>query len=84
MSTVGKVIEAVTASRIRDLAETHWLLLGCQIGARKGRSAESALELLTEQVHIVWSLGKYVLLLLSLDILGAFNIVYTNRLLDIL
>src|SRR5271163_623025 len=55
LSTVGKVIEAVTASRIRDLAETHRLLPGCQMGARKGRSAKSALELLTEQVHTVWS-----------------------------
>jgi hypothetical protein len=35
------------------MAETHRLLPETQIGARRGRSTETALELLTEQVHTI-------------------------------
>jgi len=53
LGTIGKVMETVTARRIQDLAENHWLLLDTQMGARKGRSVETALELLVEQVHTI-------------------------------
>jgi len=43
--------------------------------ARQGRSVETALELLVEQVYTIWNLGKNVALLLSLDVLGAFDTV---------
>jgi hypothetical protein len=54
------------------------------MGARLGRSTETALELLTAQVKTVWGSEKFVASLLSLDILGAFDIVNSTRLLDIL
>ena len=54
------------------------------MGGRKGRSTETALELLTEQVRTVWASGNFVASLLSLDISGAFDTVNPIRLLDIL
>jgi hypothetical protein len=84
LSVVGKVIEKVTARRISGLAEEHKLLPDTQMGARKGRSTETASELLTEQIHTVWGAGKRVATLLSLDISGAFDTVNPIRLLDTL
>ncbi len=54
------------------------------MGARQGRSVETALDLLTEQIHTVWNSGKFVSTLLSLDVLGAFDTVNTTQLLDVL
>jgi hypothetical protein len=54
------------------------------MGARTGRSTETALELLIEQVRAIWSSKKHVATLLSLDIAGAFDTVDPMRLLDIL
>jgi len=53
LSTIGKVIEALTANRISTAAEEHHLLPDTQMGARKGRSTETALELLVQQVRTV-------------------------------
>ena len=52
------------------------------MGARKGRSAETALQLITEQVYTIWGLPgpKRVATLLSLDIAGAFDNVSHKRL----
>jgi hypothetical protein len=55
-----------------------------QMGARTGRSTETALELLTEQIRTVWKSPKHVATLLSLDLTGAFDRVHPTRLLDIL
>jgi hypothetical protein len=46
-------METVIARRIQDLAENHRLLLDTQISAYKGRSVETALKLLVEQVHTI-------------------------------
>ena len=52
--------------------------------ARQGRSVETALELLVEQVYTIWNSGKNVALLLSLDVSGAFDTVDVTWLLDVL
>ena len=54
------------------------------MGVRKGRSTETALELLVEQVQTVWTSNKHVASLLSLDISGAFDTVNPIRMLDTL
>ena len=72
------------AKRLSQAAEEHKLLPDTQIGARPGRSTETALELLIAQVKTVWDSGKFVASLLSLDISGAFDTVNSTRLLDIL
>ena len=70
------------AQRLSSLAEQHRLLLDSQMGNRKDRSTEAALELLLEQIHTVWSSKKHAASVLSLDISGAFNTVNHTRLLD--
>ena len=81
LSTLGKIMETVLARKITDLAENHRLLPSSQMGNRKQRSTETALELLLEQVYTVWGLKK-VASVLSLDIAGAFDTVNHTRLLD--
>ena len=53
LNTLGKVLEAVLARRLSDIAESNHLLPKEQMGARRNRSTETALELLTKQVHTV-------------------------------
>ena len=84
LNTVGKVIEWIMAKRLQDAAEEHRLLPDTQMGARRGRSVDTALELLTEQIYTTWESKKHVATLLSLDISGAFDTVHPIRLLDIL
>ena len=84
LSTIGKVIETLIAKRIGKVAEENHLLPDTQMGARVGRSTETALELLTRQIHTIWSSKRHVATLLSVDISGAFDTVNPLRLLDIL
>jgi len=84
INTIGKVIEALIARRLSAIAKEYHLLPDIQMGGRKGRSTETALELLTEQIHTIWTSKKHVATLLSIDISGAFDTVNHIRLLDIL
>ena len=82
LDTLRKALEAVISIRIREYAEANRLLLEEQIGARKGRSVETALELITDAVYIVWSMGgANVASLLLLDITRAFDNISYERLL---
>lgn len=54
------------------------------MGARTMCSAETVLELLTEQVQTVWKSPKHVATMLSLDLSGAYDTVHPVQLLDIL
>ena len=83
LNTLGKLLERVIASRISQLAETYGLLPDSQMGARPERSAETAIQMITEQVHAIWGRSgpQQVATLLSLDILGAFDHVLHERLL---
>jgi hypothetical protein len=79
------VIEKVIAKRVRDAAEAQNLLPPEQMGARAGRSAGTALELLTSMVRTIWRERKgQVATLLSLDISGAFDTVVHERLVAII
>jgi hypothetical protein len=82
LNTMGKILELVMARKLSQLAEENNLLPQSQMGARKGRSMETALQLLTEQVHEIWNLpgAKRVATLLSMDISGAFPNVSHRRL----
>ena len=53
LDTLRKALEAVISIRICECVEANRLLPEEQIGARKGRSVETALELITDAVHIV-------------------------------
>lgn len=82
LNTLGKALESVIANRMTTLAEQHKMLPDSQMGGRRRRSCETALELLTEQIHIVWNIGKdKVATLLSMDVVGTFDHVSRERLL---
>ena len=82
LDTLRKALEAVISIRIREYVEANRLLLEKQIGARKGRSVETALELITDIVYIVWSIGgANIASLLLLDVARAFDNVLYERLL---
>ena len=57
LNTLSKVMESIIGSKITYLVEKHRLLPDTHMGARKGRSTESILELLTKQVHTIWEQG---------------------------
>ena len=57
------------------------LLPGAQMGVRKGRSTETALQLITEQVHTIWKQRTHkVTTILCLNQEGAFDNVGIERL----
>ena len=78
------MVEAVTAGRVRSIAERHGLLPEQQMGARTGRSTETAVSLLLSQIRTVWEEPDSVASVLSLDISGAFDRVVKARLIHIL
>ena len=82
LNIMRKILELVIAKRLTRLAEINNLLPPTQMGARAGRSAETALQLITEQVHAIWGLPgpQKVATLLSMDISGAFDHVSHERL----
>ena len=81
LSTLGKALEAVIAKRLSDYTERHGLFPTEQMGARRRRSTETALETIVDAVHTVWDCGKdKVASLLSLDVAGAFDNVSHRRL----
>jgi Reverse transcriptase (RNA-dependent DNA polymerase) len=84
LNTMGKILELVMSRKLSLLAESNGNLPETQMGARKGRSTETALQLLTEQVYTIWNLsGKQrVATMLCMDISGAFDNVSHTRLLD--
>jgi hypothetical protein len=73
LNTVGKIIEAVTARYLQQIAEQYHMLPEQQMGARESRSAETALDLLTNQVRAMWESRDYVASLLALDITKVFD-----------
>ena len=71
---MGKILEAIIATRISYMTEIHHLLPESHYGGRKGRSSETALHNLLEQVYTTWKEGM-IISLLFLDVSGAFDTV---------
>ena len=83
LSTIGKALESIMASRLMWAVETHDLLPRSHLGGRRGTSTEHACHALLEQVHAAWRNGG-VASLLCLDVQGAFDNVSHKRLLHCL
>lgn len=84
-NTIAKVVEKILANRLSTAAEAQGLLPWNQMGGRKHRSTESALELLTSCVQTAWKARPgCVVSMLSLDLAGAFDNVNQEVLLRIL
>lgn len=81
LKTMGKVIESVMARRIADEAEKRRILPDEQMGNRRNRSCEAALQFIIDLVETVWDEKMWVSLL-ALDVTGAFDRVCHIRLLD--
>jgi hypothetical protein len=73
LSTIGKALESVVASRLSYLVEAYDLLPDNHVSGRRGRSTEHALHILVKQAHAAWRAGHHVASLLSLDISSAFD-----------
>jgi hypothetical protein len=82
LNTLEKVLKSVIARRINDLTKTHDLLLVNQINERKSRSCETALKLLTKQIHTIWNMSKdKIATLLSMNVVETYDHVSRERLL---
>jgi hypothetical protein len=75
------VLETVVASRITALSEEHGLLPPQHMGARPGRSTDTALDMLMKQIHAAWQADDGVASLLSLDMTVGFDRVVPVQLL---
>lgn len=80
LNTLGKILEAIVASRLAYLADVHQLLPSRHTGGRKLASTEHAIHLLLQRIYQAWSEGKVASLLL-LDVSGAYDNVSRERLL---
>jgi Reverse transcriptase (RNA-dependent DNA polymerase) len=83
LNTLGKVVESVTARALQEIAEKYELLPEMQMGARRNRLTQTALDLLVSQIHTIWEAGG-VASLLSIDMSGAFDHVVKRKLISIL
>jgi hypothetical protein len=81
LNTLGKVLESVIAQRISTLSEEHSILPAQHMGAHPGRSINTALDFLVQQIYATWQNKDGVATLLLLDMTGAFDRVVPARLL---
>ncbi len=82
---MSKALKLIMIKRLSDIVETHCMLSNAQIKARRKRFVLLTLNLLVDQVHTVWDCEiKYVIFMLNLDVVKAFNRVSHVRLLHTL
>ncbi len=82
---MSKTLESIMIKRLSDITETHHMLLNAQMRVRYKWFMISALNLLVNQVHAVWDCKiKYVVFMLSLNVIEVFNHVLHTRLLHTL
>lgn len=80
-NTMGKTLESIMSKKLSFLAESLKFLPEIQMRARPGMSTETALELLTEQIHTIWGNGKdKAATILSLNVANAFPTTSHGRL----
>lgn len=80
LSTLGKGLETIIATRLSYLVEEHHLLLDAHFGGRRGRSADMVMHALVERIIHAWNRGE-VASALFLDVSRAFDNVSHARLL---
>ncbi|KAJ6020305.1 hypothetical protein N7499_003588 [Penicillium canescens] len=73
LNTLGKILEAIIATRIAWAVEKHQLLPDTHLGGRKGVSVDHAIQLILDRVHTAWGRGRKASMLL-LDVAGATRI----------
>ena len=82
---MSKVLKSIMIKRLNDIVETHHILSNAQMKAKCKWFMILMLDLLIDQVHTMWDCEiKYVIFMLSLDVVEAFNQVLHIRLLHML
>ncbi len=85
LNIMNKALKSIMIKRLSDIVETYCMLSNAQMRARRKQFVISTLDLLIDQVHTVWDCEiKYVIFMLSLDVIEAFNQVSHVRLLHML
>ncbi len=85
LDIMNKTLKLIMIKRLSDIAETHHMLSNAQMRARCKQFMISALNLLVDQVHAVWDCKiKYVVFMLSLNVVETFDHVLHTRLLHTL
>ncbi len=85
LDIMNKALKSIMIKRLSDIIEIHHMLSDAQIRARRKRFMISTLNLLVDQIHMIWDCKiKYVTFMLSLNIIEAFNQVLHVRLLHTL
>jgi len=74
LDIMSKALKSIMIKRLSDIVETHCMLSNAQMRARRKWFVILTLDLLVDQVHTVWDCEiKYVIFMLSLDVVEAFN-----------
>ncbi len=85
LDIMSKALKSIMIKRLSDIVETHCMLSNAQMRVRRKWFVISTLDLLIDQVHTVWDCEiKYVIFMLSSDVVEAFNWVSHVRLLHTL
>ena len=85
LNIMNKTLKSIMIKRLSDITETHHMLSNAQMRARCKWFMISTLNLLVDQIHAVWDCKiKYVIFMLSLNVVEAFNHVLHTRLLHTL
>jgi hypothetical protein len=81
LNIMNKIMKSIMSKWIAWLTKTHRLLFDFHMRCRKNRSIESTLKLLTKQIHIIWNRNtNRIVILLSLDVIEAFDTISHERL----
>ncbi len=85
LNIMSKALKSIMIKRLSDINEIYCMLSNAQMRARCKQFMILTLDLLIDQVHTVWDCEiKYVIFMLSLNVIEAFNQVSHVRLLHML
>ncbi len=85
LDIMKKALKSIMTKKLSNITENHHMLSDAQMRARCKWFMILTLNLLVDQIHIIWDCKiKYVVFMLSLDIIKAFNQVLHVRLLHTL
>jgi hypothetical protein len=74
LNILKKVMKSIMNKKITFLTKIYRLLLDAQMSARKSKSTETILKLLTKQIHIVWDQSEdKIIILLSINVTRVFD-----------
>ena len=74
LNIMSKALKSIMIKKLSDIIETHCMLSNAQMKVRCKWFMILTLNLLINQVHIVWDCEiKYVIFMLSLNVIEAFN-----------